>query len=555
MRLRLRRMMTTALSLAAIGLALCLAGASTPEASPAPPAPPAPPTPRPTAEETGPARIWVFLTDKGPIDTQRAIAALESTYSERAIERRRLRRTAPGLFDERDLPVHEGYIEDITATGATIRIRSRWLNAVSVEATAGQIARIASLPFVEKVQPLRPLTGDPDRQHFRGGSDARAMNPLPRRGFYGYSEAQLNQITIIDLHNAGYTAEGIIIGILDTGFKRTHTAYNHPDHPLDVIAEWDFVNDDGETAPEEGDLPDQHEHGTYILGTIAAYWPEVLVGGAFDASFILAKVEDVESEYPAEEDLFVAGLEYIEAQGGDVATSSVVIYDHYTQEELDGLTSVMTIGLNTAAENGLHCCQGAGNSGHDNDPSTSHLLPPADAFQVITVGAVNSGGDIAGFSSDGPTADGRLKPEVLTRGVSTYTTSAYGDESLSAPNGTSLATPLAASAVACLVQARPEWTVNQMRVALFQRGDYYIDHGVPDPLFICGFGIIDAFASSQTAPSPADLDGDCDVDVQDLLCLLAAWGPCEGCPEDLNGDGSANVPDLLELLAAWGPCG
>ena len=109
--------------------------------------------------------------------------------------------------------------------------------------------------------------------------------------------------------------------------------------------------------------------------------------------------------------MFVAGLEFIETHGGDVATSSVLIYDFYAQDDLDGETTVMSQGLNVAAANGLHVCQAAGNEGHDSNPATSTLVPPADAFRTITVGAVDSSGNIAGFSSDGPTADGRLKPE------------------------------------------------------------------------------------------------------------------------------------------------
>ena len=114
------------------------------------------------------------------------------------------------------------------------------------------------------------------------------------------------------------------------------------EHPLRIVAEHDFVNDDGNTAPEPGDPSGQHNHGTWILGTMGAYLPNSLVAGAYDARFILAKVEDLSAEYPLEEDYFVAGLEFIEANGGDVATSSVVIFNHYTQDELDGMTSAMT---------------------------------------------------------------------------------------------------------------------------------------------------------------------------------------------------------------------
>ncbi|GAG00104.1 unnamed protein product, partial [marine sediment metagenome] len=264
---------------------------------------------------------------------------------------------------------------------------------------------------------------------------------------------------LIALHEAGFTGAGVVIGVLDTGFRKTHEVFNHPDHPLQVVAEWDFVQDDPDTQNESGDSTHQHDHGTFILGTLAAYLPGELVGAAYDASYILCKVEEVPEEYNGEEDLFVAGLEFIEANGGDVATSSVVIYVGYTQYDLDGLTTVMTTGINVATANGLHVCQGAGNEGHDTNPITSHLVPPADAFDAITVGAVQSNGTIASFSSDGPTADGRVKPEVLSRGVSVWTVSADSDTDYTTQGGTSLATPQVCGAVACLLQAQPDWTV------------------------------------------------------------------------------------------------
>ena len=497
------------------------------------------------------ALVWVFFADKGPIDTVAAIRNLENTYNRRAIERRRLRRTAPGLFDETDLPVHSAYADAVTATGATVRIHSRWLNGVSVHATAAQVEAVARLPFVEMIQPVLRARRGPDlREHTAPtAADRRAAGG----GFYGLADEQLAQINLINMHNQGYTAAGVIIGVLDTGFLRTHSAFNDPQHPLVVVAEHDFVNNDGNTAPEPGDLPSQHNHGTWILGTMGAHLPNSLVAGAYDARFILAKVEDLSAEYPLEEDYFVAGLEFIEANGGDVATSSVVIFNHYTQDELDGMTSVMTQGFNVATANGLHCCQGAGNSGHDNDREIAHLVPPADAFQVITCGAVDINGNIAGFSSDGPTADGRVKPEVLARGVNTWTVSPSNDSGYNSVSGTSLSTPMTASAVACLVEAHPEWTVDQMRWALNHTADYYLANGTFDPLYIHGYGIIDTVGASDSQPAAGpDLNNDGQVSAFDLAILLGSWGPCPACPADLNGDGFVNAFDLAILLGSWG---
>jgi hypothetical protein len=510
------------------------------------------------AEREGPVHVWVFFEDKGPIDIARALGDLERTYDPRAIRRRRLRRTAPGLFDERDLPVHQGYVDAVTAGGAALRARSRWVNGVSVLATRAQVRAIATLPFVSRIQPVRKIGPAPapdrpaDVKPPAGGTAAGAG------GFYGLSEEQLAQINVIALHQQGFTGQGMLIGALDTGFSITHDAFNFTGHPLQVVAAWDFLDDDPNVGIDPGDHPEQHHHGTQVLGTMGAYNPGTLVGSAYDAGYILAKVEDVEGEYPAEEYMFVEGLEFIEARGGDVATSSVVLYDYYAQDQLDGLTSVMTIGMNTATANGVHCLQGAGNQGHDSDPETSSLLPPSDGFQVIAVGSVDNTGASAWFTSDGPTADGRVKPEVLARGVLSQTVHPDIDNAYQGVNGASFATPTTAGAVACVVQAHPDWTVDQMRWALIHTADYYIAHGTFDPLYIRGYGIVDALAAAgNTPPRPGDLDEDGVVGVLDFLILLAHWGPCpEPCPPhclgDVDTDCSVSVTDFLILLAHWG---
>jgi subtilisin family serine protease len=364
--------------------------------------------------------------------------------------------------------------------------------------------------------------------------------------FYGEAEEQISQINLIALHDLGYTGAGVRIGVLDTGFRRSHEAFNHPSHPLVVITEWDFVNDDPDTAPEMGDAWNQHEHGTVILGAIAAVQPEVLIGSAPDASYILAKVDDVVSEYPLEEDWFAAGLEFIEQNGGDLATSSLTIYDYYTQEQMDGKTSVMAQAVNTATDNGLHVCQGAGNAGHDDDPATSSLVTPTDAFKAISVGSVDYTDTIASFSSDGPTADGRQKPEVLARGVNTRTVSPWLDTGTTGYDGASMATPLVCGASVCLLQAHPEWTIDQLRTHLFLHGDYYLAMGEPDPLYVHGFGIIDAVSSFEEdcnnngVEDPFDLDngtsGDCNnnsiPDECDVEALNSADDAVDGLPDE-----------------------
>jgi subtilisin family serine protease len=487
----------------------------------------------------------VYFADKGFEDgpaERAAIAGLAETYNQRAVQRRLLRRTAPGLFDSRDLPVSAEYRTAVEAAGAEVRIESRWLNAVSVEAGPAEIEAITRLPFVDRVEPVG-----------RG----RAVQPGPgepigtgsARSFYGLADEQLTQIALPELHAQGYTGDGVIVGILDTGFSRAHQAFNHPDNPVEVVAEWDFINNDGNTSIEAGDDSGQHAHGTMILGTIRGYLPDTYVGGAYRASVILCKTEDITDETQVEEDYYVAGLEFIEANGGDMATSSLSYIDWYTQDDLDGQTAVTTIGVNVATANGVHCCTSAGNRGHDGDPTTGHLGAPADAFEVISCGAVTGEGSIVGFSSDGPTADGRLKPELLARGADTYTVWPYDTTSYTTASGTSLSTPLVAAAVACLVQARPDWTPAQMREHLFNTASDYVQNGQPDPLFVRGYGIVDA-ADALADDCAADINGDGVVNTQDVLAFLNLWS-ADDPQADFNGDGTINTQDVLAFLNAW----
>jgi len=513
------------------------------------------------AGESAPSKFWVFFRDKGHVhdsSQRRAVEDLAATYNSRATGRRALRRTRPGLFDADDLPVHDAYVRAVVATGATKHIESRWLNAISAFADARQARRIAALPFVASVEPVRKgRLIEPNEPR-----DAIGREKIGGGSFYGASLDQLIQINVAALHDAGFTGAGVVLGVLDTGFKRTHEAFNEPGHTLNVIAEWDFINNDGNTANEAGDPATQHNHGTWILGTMGAYQPGTLVGAAYDASYILCKTEDVSQEVIAEEDNYVAGLEFIEASGGDIATSSLGYIDWYTQEDLDGLTAITTRAVNIAISNGVFCCTAAGNEGHDDDPDIAHLIAPADAFGVITCGAANSTGTIASFSSDGPTAapspeDRRVKPEVLARGVSTQTVSVTSDTAISGISGTSLSTPLVTGAVACLLQAHPAWTVGELRTHLFQTASDYLANGMPDPLFIRGYGMINGYRAARR-PCPADSDFSGDVNVADLLDLLAAWGAC-GAPEtacggDVDFSGDVNVSDVLDLLAGWGPC-
>lgn len=485
---------------------------------------------------------WVFLVDRPPTTT---LSAADTVLTDRALARRAARRFDGRIVDDRDRPVDEAAVAAVRAAGARVRATSRWLNAVSVEASATELAAIQGLPFVRSTQPVRSAK-----------RDEPVESPAPQGGLADgdvndVSKPQLAQLDLIALHEKGFTGKGTVIGVLDTGFQRSHVAFNDGDQPLVVLAEHDFINDDPNTAIEEGDPDGQHKHGTWILGTLAAREPGLFLGAAPDAAYVLAKTEDTAGETPIEEDYYVAGLEFVEANGADVATSSLGYINWYEPSDLDGVTAVTSVAVNIATLNGMVCVTSAGNGGHDNDPTTNHLGAPADAFDVITCGAVAGDGVIAGFSSDGPSADGRLKPEVLAWGVQTATVKSTADIGYTNVSGTSLSTPLIAGAIACVMQARPEFTVTAVRTALFTTASDYAFSNTPDPFFIRGYGIVQANAASLKVFAPADLTRDDKVNGADLGLLLSAWGPCDGCPADLDGNGAVDGGDLGAFLAGW----
>ncbi|MFC1660475.1 S8 family serine peptidase [Gemmatimonadota bacterium] len=448
---------------------------------------------------------WVSFTDKGPITPERRRAAyleLEESYDPRALDRRRRKRTLPGLFDDHDLPLYTPYVEGVGSTGAEVRVRSRWLNGVTVLATRHQLDAVEELPFVEAVSDLHPhVPKGARRARIPRDPDLR-RNPGPDADrVYGWAAPQIRQLNLHRLHDEGFRGSGIRIGVVDTGYLLSHHAFQNPGQTIRVVAQWDFMDNDSVVAPEPGDSPVQHQHGTLVLGTMAANQPGELVGSAPEAEYLLLKAEDDATEYFLEERWFAAALEFAEAHGADVVTSSVVLYQGYDPDDVDGRTSVMARAWHLAVGNGIVGFQGAGNAGHDQDPATHHFLTPAAVAEVITVGAVDSTGSVASFSSDGLRIEGSEKPELLAWGAGTVSVSPYDFGAYTTSSGTSMATPLLAGAVACLLQAHPDWSVRQVREALFRSGTYFLQKGGPDPLFIQGYGLPDIARAAALFPS------------------------------------------------------
>jgi len=413
-------------------------------------------------------RVWIYFTDK---DGSEPV-----TVSPKAIERRNKNDVSTNHLWY-DLQVSPIYKNVIASLGLTIKNESRWLNAISVICSKADLDRISELPFVDKIEPVLM-----QKKSLIQNSD---IVELSRTLDYGGSQVQMEQINCIAAHDQGYFGQGIRILYLDTGFELNHEVFDS----LNVVAQYDFINNDENTANEnDQEIEDgQDHHGTLCLSVLAGYEPGYLIGPAFKSEYLLAKTEIVADEIEQEEDNYVAGLEWGEQNGADIACSSLGYLDWYTYENLDGNTAVTTIGVDIAASLGVLTVTSAGNEGNDD---WYYIITPADADSVLSVGAVNSSGDIAYFSSHGPTYDGRIKPEVCAMGLYTYCISPNTTSEYSSASGTSLSAPLAAGAAAVVLSANLNLSAMELREALMMTASM-----ADSPNNDYGWGIVNTLAA------------------------------------------------------------
>ncbi|MEJ2049522.1 MAG: S8 family peptidase [Calditrichota bacterium] len=412
--------------------------------------------------------------------------------------KRRLRnQPAVKVVDLHDVPVEKSYIKQISPLVKKIRHKSRWLNAVSVEVPKGEIESIARLPFVKKID-LVFQKNEPIKDMVEN-SLAKVPQPAEIDSLnYGPSFDQCNQINVIALHNIGYDGSGVIVAMLDAGFNNLeHEALKH----LDILHTWDFVNGDSIVEDEAGQMGTGN-HGTYTLSALAGFKEGQLIGPAYGASFLLAKTENTDYERHIEEDNWVAGAEWADSLGADIISSSVGYRDFdssntsYTWEDMDGNTTIVTIAADLAASRGILVVNSAGNEGSSTDDINT-LVAPADGDSVLAVGAVYSSGALVSFSSMGPTADGRIKPDVVARGFGTYCANSWDTSGYAAVSGTSLSCPLVAGASALVLQANPAFSNMDIINALKNTASQ-----AQNPNNEYGWGIINAY---QAAFYPTDI--------------------------------------------------
>ncbi|MGE5759063.1 MAG: S8 family serine peptidase [Gemmatimonadota bacterium] len=394
------------------------------------------------------------------------------------------------IFLRQDVPVADG-VRRATVLGAAVRNASRWLHAVSATASTEVLSRLARERWVQRLQPVGRWRRPPvPRPAPVDELAAAAADTCPASGdpTYGPSEMPYRQLGLRPLADAGVSGAGIRIAILDAGFNTLDPAFAG----VTVTAQRDFVFGDSIVRDEPNDQPGAQAHGTAVWSLFAGLVPGRLVGVARGASYLLAKTEDIRSETRVEEDNYVAALEWADSIGVDIASSSLgyLVFDNgfsYTPAQLNGDIAVTSVAADSAAAHGILVVTAAGNEG----PGFRTLVTPGDARSVITVGAEDSLGAIAGFSSRGPTADGRLKPDLTAPGLDVC---AVAGSSLARLAGTSFATPLIAAAAALVEQLHPGIGPLALRAALRSEGS---NRAAPDS--IRGWGRPDVSAAAVFA--------------------------------------------------------
>ncbi len=444
---------------------------------------------------------WIFFTDKPQSGTY--IANPLSMLSQRALDRR----TRMNIdVDIKDVPVDSSYLSQIAnTTGITYLAKSKWLNAIHVQGTETDITNLVNLSFVDYIEFANKnigIVGTPTPKF------ARKVSKTGHKTNYSYGEGY-NQIHMLNgeiMHQQNFTGAGVLVAIIDAGFQNTNTSnyFNHLFQDNKII---DFYN----FPDRNGNVYQRSMHGSGVLSTIAAKTNGTLVGTAPEVSVALYISEDINQEMPIEETYWAEAAERADSIGVDVINTSLGYrtfdrsdYD-YTLDDLDGQTSFISRAAEIAVSRGINVVVSAGNSG--DQIAWPKIGMPGDAEHVITVGAVDANRDRASFSSIGPTADGRIKPDVMAQGEGT---AAYWYGSIQHVNGTSFSAPIIAGMVACMVQAFPYKTPEQIKQDLlqisdrFNNPDNYYGYGIPNFSLYNTTGFEeDLFINMKIYPNPA----------------------------------------------------
>lgn len=378
---------------------------------------------------------------------------------------------------DQDLPVNQVYLNQVINQGAQLLYPLKWINGAVVKLAPADLKKILSLPIVKGYYMNMALDSSSTLLQTKQNRTLASQAPPD----YGSSLAQIVQLGIDAMHQAGYKGENTLISLLDDGFADANLS-----PVLAPLYQENRIVGTLRTDPTIKSVYESGSHGTEVLGTIAAQAPGQLYGTAFKANFALAQTEESQHELLIEEANWLRGAEWADSLGTDILSSSLgysifdnPIYNH-NYKNLDGKTTLSTQAAMWASRRGIICTVSAGNDGSSN---WKYISSPADADSILSVGAVDRTGTRASFSSLGPSFDNRIKPDVAAMGLSTVTALPSGI--IATLNGTSFSAPLLAGLAAGLIQANPtkkSWEIIEgIRRSGTQatKPDNYLGYGIP----------------------------------------------------------------------------
>ena len=452
---------------------------------------------RPAAAQGTVRRHMVYFRDK--VGTPFSLGQPQAFLSARSVSRR----TRQGIAVlPRDLPVTPAYVAQIrnVAGGPLVLYTSRWFNAAVVSCDSATLLRIQALPPVRSASTLN--------RGFRAYvpvaspvqvPDAAARGTLATRAQYGPAYKQNLQVGALAMHDAGFRGQGMQIAVFDAGFPGVNqiSAMQPLYQQQRLLGTRNFV--DGGTG-----VYLRNSHGTNCLSAMAANQSGFYIGTAPQASYHLCITEDINSEHPIEEANWLAAAEYADSAGVDIISSSLGYTEFddpsvsYTYASMNGRTALSSRAAVVSARVGMLVISAAGNEG--NNP-WHFISAPADADSIISVGAVDSMGVRATFSSYGPTSDGRIKPTMAAMGRAAAVLAPDGRAFRG--NGTSYACPVLAGMAAGFWQANPSLTAQQVIAALRSTSsqgagpDNSLGYGIPN--FVAAYNALNPSMPLATA--------------------------------------------------------
>jgi serine protease AprX len=459
-------------------------------------------------------RALVFASFINKDTTVYKLSCPEAFFTQTALARKQKHGVKPDLYD---IPVNWTYIDSLNAMGYHVIGVSKWLNGALLEThTMRSLDSIKNIGFIADacylgtrnlMRSSREISiPDIEKQLAKLDKKVTGTNRLTDSGYYGNATMQIKQLNLDTLHRLGFSGKGVHIAVFDAGFSNLEmiNRYQRTFDKARFNGSRNFIDPSKSVYITD-------DHGFIVVSCMATYMPGIHVGASPEASYYLFVTEDAKVEIPAEEIFWAIAAEFSDSVGADIISSSLGYNEfdeeflNYTYRDLDGKTTFISKAAKLAVQKGMIVVTSAGNEG---DKKWKYISAPSDVEEVIAVGGVDVMGRMAMFSSQGPTADKRVKPDVVATGEGTYTVSPAGVVYRS--NGTSYAAPLVSGMIACLLQAFPNTTPAQMQAIIrlssdrYYMADNHFGYGVPNSLL--AFKMLEALFDETPADKIIDFD-------------------------------------------------